>query len=745
LKGWPIALGSAVLLALFSWLLLALWPYPELGAFLSSGYSTRVVDRRGELVEIVPLPGGVRREHTPLDRIPATLREAFVAAEDRHFFGHPGVDPLAIVRAARQNRAGQRTVSGASTITMQLARMIRRRGNGMQAKMGEAWDALRLEARFSKRRILELYLDHIPFGSQVEGVTSAARLFFGRPLSELRPEEAILLTVIPRRPALYDPRANPERATEAGFRLSEESGLGQRWNLPRTREAFAERVRIASSDDGVQRAPHFVRFLLRRHPELVGRSEVVTTMDLRLQEKLDVEIRNQVWAYAAQRMTNGAGVVLDNRTGDLLAYVGSADYADVENEGQNDGVQATNQPGSCLKPFLYALALERGFSPTTILPDIAQDFGGAEVYVPVNFNRRFNGPVRLRVALASSLNVPAVYTLQRLGVQAFADFLLAAGFSSIESQRESLGVGLALGNAEVSLWELARGFAIFPRGGIPLSIRMLDGEPVSRGAERIVSPYTAAEICRILSDQPSRFLGFGSARTMNTDYAAMFKTGTANQFQHVWALGATPEYTVGIWMGNFSGETIIGKTGSGIPARVAADMLAGIAHGGSAFPVPPDSRTVTVCVLSGGLATDACPAVVQETVPSTAEIAPCTYHRRTARGIETVYPPEYAAWLRDGRKEGSTEDEAVDGGIEVLQPANDAVFFWDPSIPASQQAISLEVAGRPEEDLEIWINGRPWGPLPRSGSAILPLRRGDFVVDIRGGTRIWGEVRFEVR
>ena len=195
---------------------------------------------------------------------------------------------------------------------------------------------------------------------------------------------------------------------------------------------------------------------------------------------------------------------------------------------------------------------------------------------------------------------------------------------------------------------------------------------------------------------------------MNTSFAAMFKTGTANQFQHVWALGATPEYTVGVWMGNFSGETIIGKTGSGIPARVAADILAGIADPSSTFADPPDSRVVSVCALSGELATDACPAVVQEFVRKADELQPCTFHRRTARGVETVYPPEYSTWLREGRKNGSTGDmtgvDAVEGGLEIMQPANGAVFFWDPSIPADQQAIGMEVVGRPEEHLEIWVN-----------------------------------------
>ena len=731
-RRWLLALAAAIGCVLFLKLLLALWPYPELAAFEKEASSTRFLDRNGELLDIMPLDNGLMRELTPLRQIPGMIQDAFLAAEDRRFYWHPGVDPLAVARAFIQNRRGGRTVSGASTITMQLARMIKRRGDGWQGKAGEAWDALRLEARLPKKRILELYLNHVPFSFQAEGVASAARLFFGRSIHDLRPEEAVLLTVIPRRPALYNPIDHREESVHAAFALARSAGLGRRWGLPATEAEFSQRVRISSGWGDTSQAPHFIRFLLESRPELRGRAEVKTTIDLRLQKELLAEIRSQVWGYAQQRMTTGAGVIFDNHTGDVLAYVGSADWADESSGGQNDGVQATNQPGSCLKPFLYAMALDRGFTPNMVLPDIPQDFGGAEVYVPMNFNRRFSGPVRLRVALASSLNVPAVYTLQRLGVQAFADYLVNLGFSSLESQRERLGVGLALGNAEVSLFELARAFSVFSRGGIPMGVRMAQSDPASPGSARVMSPYTAAEICRILSDQPSRFLGFGSARAMNTPFAAMFKTGTANQFQHVWALGATPDYTMGVWMGNFAGETIIGRTGSGIPARVVADILADIAVPGSAFPVPPDSKRVMVCSLSGGLSDGACPSVVEEFVPVGVTVPVCTYHHRTAAGIQTAYPPEYADWLRASRKTGMVQVDPEEG-LEITQPANGAVYFLDPSIPRSQQGIGLRTAGRPEESLSVWLNGSPLAPLPRDGTLVLPMARGNYTVEIRSG------------
>ncbi len=744
-RRWLLALAAAGGLALCLKLLLSLWPYPELPAFQSAGSSTRFLDRHGELLDILPLEGGLLREFTPIPRIPAVLQEAFLAAEDRRFYWHLGIDPLAVIRAVGQNRRAGRTVSGASTITMQLARMIRKRGDGWQAKMGEAWDALLLEARLPKRRILEMYLNHVPFGFQAEGVTSGARLFFGRSVQDLRPEEALLLTVIPRRPTRYDPRDNRVPSIAAARELARSTGLARKWGLPLTESGFSDRLRIARGWEDTSHAPHFVRFLARSRSGLHGLSEVRTTIDLGLQEELEAAIRTQVWAYARQRMTTGAGIVFDNHTGDVLAYVGSADWYDQPNQGQNDGVQAANQPGSCLKPFLYSLALERGFTPNMVLPDIPQDFGGAEVYVPANFNRRFSGPVRLRVALASSLNVPAVYTLQRLGVQSFADFLASFGFDSLASQRERLGVGLALGNAEVSLFALTRAFSVFPRGGAPLAPRMLQADGEGGQAAPIISAYTAAEICRILSDQPSRFLGFGSARAMNTPFAAMFKTGTANQFQHVWALGATPDYTMGVWMGNFTGDTIIGRTGSGIPARVVADILSEIALPGSVFPEPPESRRVTVCSLSGGIPDGACPSVVEEFLPRGIDVPVCTYHHKTARGIQTTYPPEYAAWLREGRKAGGVAEASPEDGLQITQPVNGAVYFLDRSLPASHQGIGLQTTGWYEPGLEVRVNGALLALLPPDGSAVLPLSRGDFTVEIRGGERIWDRVRYQVR
>ncbi|GAB1483375.1 hypothetical protein MASR2M78_21910 [Treponema sp.] len=224
------------------------------------------------------------------------------------------------------------------------------------------------------------------------------------------------------------------------------------------------------------------------------------------------------------------------------------------------------QPGSTLKPFLYTLALEQGWDAATVLPDVPTDFGGAEVYVPANFNNQFNGPVRLRQALASSLNIPAVYTLERIGVKPFADFLISNGFRSIEEQRGSLGLGLALGNAEISLYELVRAYGLFMNEGIPAELNKIGGQsPYAADERAIVDPRIAALVRDILTRHPDRTLAFGRGGHGRLKFEGAIKTGTSNQFNNIWAVGFTSDLLGGVWMGNFSGSTVVGNRGLWLP------------------------------------------------------------------------------------------------------------------------------------------------------------------------------------
>jgi penicillin-binding protein 1C len=635
---------------------------------------------------------------------------------------------------------------------MQLARLIRPRTGGFSGKLREAGDALRLDAKLSKKEILELWLNNIPFGSNIEGLPAMGRARFGRSAAALDENRAALLAMVPRRPGRYDPAGNPEEAVRAALALSVRCGLGLREAA--LREAAGEAAQNGASG-GWEKAPFFAPHFtgeaaasLRAAGSSPPLGSVRSTLDLGFQTYGEELLQRALSRLGDHRVTTGAIVAVENETGAIRVYVGSASWFDEENSGKIDGVRVINQPGSCLKPFLYALALDSGFGPQDILPDLPTIFGNSEAYIPANFNRRFNGPVRLRVALASSLNIPAVYTLERLGVGTFEDYLVSLGFDSIAASRGSHGTGLALGNGEVSLLELVRAFSVFPRGGFFLPLKYIEETENGAGRRRVMSPYAAWVISDVLSDRASRFTGFGPAPVLATPFPSMFKTGTANQFQHIWALGASQGFTVGVWMGNFSGETVIGRTGSSIPARIAAELLGALeTEGPRDGPVggaPPEfTAAVPVCALSGMAAGPYCGGGLREWLPPDRIPAPCTWHRSTG----LVYPPEYQAWIEERFRSGRAGDWAGPGeksGGLIRIPVSGSVYYLDPALPPEAQALRLETAGFGPE-ASVYIDRILQGSLNPAGVYALPLFRGRHRVTVEDDTGAMAWVDFEVR
>ena len=742
---------------------LALAPWPGLDTFRARGYSTRILDRKGGTLAILPACGGMKREYAALADLPPEAVRIFTGSEDRRFFLHPGIDPAAILRSLFLDLAAGKIVSGASTITMQLASLVTPDRIGLRGKLADAFDALRIEAKLPKKAILELYINSIPFGAMTEGIASASRLYFGKELGSLSPAELCLLAVIPRRPARYDPRSDPEAAAVAASRLAKSLGLpgsilpepsiaaftllaGQTAVNSRNAHDFSYTASIA---------PHFIRYWFTtgdggRTEALSGLPPILaTSIDPGIQRRLISSLRKKIAENTIFRMTNGAGVVVDNGSGEVLAWVGSGDFGDDESRGQIDGVRAPNQPGSLLKPFLYALAMEDGFTPASILPDLPTDFGAEEAYIPANFNNRFNGPVRLRVALASSLNVPAVHSLERLGVPRFVDYLGRLGFASVKGLAEDAGVGLALGNASVSLLELVRAFSVFPRGGIFLPLRPVLAKasttwrdmPSSGLPVRVMTPYAAGIVRDMLCDQPSRFAGFAHGRTLSREYDAMFKTGTANQFQHVWALGATPDFTTGIWMGNFTGETLVGKRSSGVPASVLVEVLDSIARPESHFPGVPDSLPCEICAVSGLAATAACPGTLTEYLPRNRPLPlPCDLHRS---GDETRRMPVHAPYGEErqaslvadpGQYSATSRPDPARTPLRFIHPRDGAVFYFDPSLKADDQAIGIRLEGFSSmpfgKTAWLHVDGVARSPIPSNGKLFIPLVRGNFRLSV---------------
>ncbi len=747
--------------------------FPALDRFLATPFSIEVDDRNGVPLQVLPLAEGLLREYQPALALPPYLVDIFLRSEDARFYLHPGVDPVSMLRAVAQYVASGRIISGASTITMQLARIVSpeesAQAHGISGKLREALNALRIEAHLSKTRILDLWLNSIPFGSNVNGVVSASKTYFGAAPSELSAADALLLAVIPRSPQRYNPIDNPAAAAD------EAAKLAARLRIPVTQEELrnaAEAARAAAA--GYRRpfeTPHFVTEIRPLIPagRLVEGTPLRTTIDLTVQHSLEASLAARVSGAAKNRISNGAGLVVDNQTGEILAWAGSTDFFDVTHSGQIDGVLIRRQPGSTIKPYLYALALDKGFTPATVLPDIPTQFGSDEVYIPENFNRRFNGPVRLRTALASSLNVPAVYTLQRVGVANFVAKLAELGFVSLRGQQQTVGSGLALGNAEVTLYELVRAFSVFPRdgktlgyrwstegttpdilesesGGDPASARdskaekvaaarrdSAKGAPAPSGGRQVFSPTSAGLIRDILSDRVGRVTGFGTRSVLNTPFQAMFKTGTSNQFNNIWAVGATGRYTVGVWMGNFSGSTIIGKPGSSLPAAVVVEMLSLLSRPHEEFPPIVGVHQVEICALSGEKATANCTATVPEYFADGVDPPPCDWHR--GPGLPVWYPPLYQRWAsrRDYnfvttalnvRPRGSAVK--AEAGMSIVHPPDGSVFYFDPTQRSEDQALRVEVISDSDEPISVSVNGAFMKEGPSPLAVMVPLRRGSF-------------------
>lgn len=711
------------------------FPYPSYDDFLTRQISTRIYDRSGNIIQIVSLDAGLRREYMPLGSIPPASVRIFTEAEDRHFYSHHGIDAGAVFRAFIQNIRQRRTVSGASTITMQLARIIRpaqRRNIGI--KIREAFDALRIESRCSKDRILELYLNNVPFGFNSEGVATASRTFFGTTVDRLTEAQLYCLAVIPRRPLQYNPLTSPEQCAAAAYELYCAAGHGNT-AVPLTRHDFITAAESAHSYAYPYYMPHYIRWLSGQNGSgIFTQPELHIAASLEIQRRAEGLLSSSVADYAGNRVTNGAVLVCDTRTGAIIAWVGSTDFFDPQHSGQIDGVITPEQPGSSMKPFLYALALERGFTPASVLPDIPSEFGFDQLYIPQNFNNRYNGPVRLRVALASSLNIPAVYLLNTLGMNEYMGKLRTLGFTSLE--HSDAGLGLALGNGAVTIFELVQAFSMFPRDGIfvPLNAGSADKKnadsETAEGSRRVYESDTARLICDILSDADARATGFGYAKTFMTPFPSMFKTGTANQFQNITALGATPLYTAGVWMGNFSGDTVIGKTGSSIPAKIVRELLITLqGNRTAAFKKPSQYRKERICQLSGMRAGPYCPDTVEEYVPAGRSGDICSWHSSAG----TVYPAEYAQWFRLKNRNGKLSENSVP--LVIQSPRDGSVFFYDQSHTARNQNVIIEATGGGCDSAVVTVDGdtETSVSIQRPFSCTVPLERGMHFVTVYCG------------
>lgn len=624
-----LALGAAGL-----WLLVVAVPFPADRLAPQTVESRRLHDRHGTLLREALSDAHGRGTWRALDAISPWVPPAFVAIEDRRFFDHAGLDPRGIARAMRDNLAAGRVVAGGSTLTQQVVKLVRgERRRGLWGKAVEALWALRLERALDKRGILEQYVNRAPFGQGAIGVEAASRLYLDKPASALSLSEAALLAGLPRAPSRDNPYVDPERAEARRRAVLDAMYATGAIDDTRYAEAIADRPRITSREARFA-APHFTTWVLSHDPPP---GEVRTTLDGPLQAEAERLAREVVRALADQRVGQAAAVVLDNATGDVLAWVGSADFFDAD-AGQVDMVVGRRQPGSTLKPFVYGLALERGFTAADRLPDLPLWFPtGLGDYRPRNYDRRFHGWVSLRTALANSYNVPAVWMANRVGPADLLARLRALGFESLRRTADHYGLGLALGNGEVQLLELANAYRALANDGRWGPIRWRLDAPV--GETRRVMPATVARLVTdILADPVARIPAFGRHNSLTLPFPAAAKTGTSTDFTDNWTAGYTPEVTVAVWVGNFDGrpmEGVSGVTGAGrLWHRL---MVAAVGHG------PPRRFDTTglvrarLCADTGAPYTDDCPHAIDELFrpDQVPQAAPA---RAKPRGVRVSFP-----------------------------------------------------------------------------------------------------------
>jgi penicillin-binding protein 1C len=750
-------LGVASLGAVAFTVFLAAWLSRDLPPDLLRAPAPGLVllDRAGLPLRSTRSSDGSLRRWVPLADMDPDVIAAFLAVEDRRFDGHPGVDLRALLRAAGSDLAARRVVAGGSTITMQLARLLRPSRRSWTGKAAQILWALRLERHLGKQAILEQYLNRVPLGQGAVGVEAAATLYFGAHATELSLGQAALLAGLARAPSSDNPLVAPRRAAQrraAALERLVREGYATR--------AVAGRARteplLTRGDARGFLAAHFTTLVARWQEQLGATARPVrTSLDLPLQLALEAEVRHTVETLTDRGASQAAAVALDNASGEVLAWVGSPDFW-ADTAGQVDMVVSPRQPGSALKPFLYALALDRGYTAASILPDIARVYQTSTgPYRPRNYDRQFHGPVRAREALASSYNLPAVDLANTLGVGGLLDVLHRAGFASLRRSAEYYGLGLALGNGDVTLLELANGYRALAAGGVwrPVRWRATPPGDTSEPGRRIVSPRSAALVLDILEDPVARIPGFGVETPLDFPFPVAAKTGTSRHFTDNWAVGTTGGFTVAVWVGNFSGrpmDGVSGVSGAG-PLLHRAVLLVAKRHPPGVLPTPAaaGARPISICRLSGLRATARCPSAVEWFAPGSEPAEPCDWHRDDALAL----PAAYAEWAQqqavdaDHSVTGASDQSgpgpsdqiaarlpagipARDDGFRILSPQAGDVYHVPAGVSSRYATVALRAAGGgSERGLRWYVDGRPH---PAARWALAPGHHRIRAVDARG-------------
>ncbi len=721
-----IKYAAIVLIALVLLTVIAdrlLFPLPK--HKLTRAHSYFIYDREDRLLGCYASQDYFWRKPVKLEEISPELIETVLEVEDRRFYYHPGFDPIAIIGATIDNLKAGEIKRGGSTINMQIARMMEPRQRTFGAKLIEIFRALQLEFHYSKDELLEIYFNLVPYGGNLEGVGAASHFYFGKDADNLTSSEAAILTAIPSSPNNYRPDINPEKCIKrrnAILHLLHSHGKIESNELKYALQEEIPDGRI----DRPQMAPHLCQTLISDYK---SKSELKTTIDLEYQQTCERISGSYLPSLKSRNINNLSIVVLDNAGGKLLAMIGSGDFNDIENEGQINGALARRSPGSTLKPFVYALAFQMGMvTPAYMLADIPVNYDG---YSPVNYDETYHGLVTVREALIRSLNVPVVNLVAEMGPEEFYDFLLEGGITSFDHEYHHYGLPLVLGAAEVRLLELSNLYSTLAREGYYRPVKML-ADDTSTHFKQILSAEACFLVTNILSNLTRPVLSRVWDETSERPTIA-WKTGTSYGHKDAWAIGYNPQFTVGVWCGNFDAEGSPYLVGAEAAAPIMFAVFDELTRGREFhwFEKPSGIASRRVCARSGRPATQYSPSIREDHyIRGVSNNRPCDIFRpilvdrqsgyrlsrlcASGRDIDTVvieqWPSRIADWLMM-RGQIDPIPELAPFCMEVVEnyepvivsPEADAVFEIRAGVPLEFQKILFEASSSADSDTLHWF------------------------------------------
>lgn len=627
-KSFKVGLATIACLIFLVWLFTHDLPSPKQLETREIPLTTKLYDRNGQILYNVYTDQN--RTIASLNEMPNHLKNATIAVEDKDFYRHKGFDIYGIIRAFRKT-VFERDIQGGSTITQQLVKSaFLTPERTISRKLKELYLSFRVETAFSKDKILEMYLNQVPYGGTAWGASAAAEQYFGKRVKDLTLSESALLAGLPVAPSYYSPFGqNPQRSIERQKHVLKRMLEEKYINQEEYEKALTEEVKFRTGNVDIK-APHFVmyvrEYLAQRYGESVasrGGLKVTTSLDLGVQETAEKVVRKNIEELKALRVSNGAALITKPKSGEILAMVGSKDFFDQEIDGNVNVTIADRQPGSSIKPLNYALALYRGLiTPATVIMDTPTTFGaaGTTPYRPVNYDGAFHGAVQVRYALGNSFNIPAVKVLALNGVSEFIKFAKEMGINTFVDESR-YGLSLTLGGGEVKMTDMATAYGVFANEGVRQDLvpvlkvedskgRILE-ELKPRAGKRVLSKEVAFQISSILSDNSARTQAFGSNNLLNiSGKTVAVKTGTTDDKRDNWTIGYNPTYLVAVWVGNNDNTPMNPALASGITG--AAPIWNGIIKEilkdkvNETFKVPSGIRPMEICAATGGLKNEKC-------------------------------------------------------------------------------------------------------------------------------------------